>query len=59
MKHCPHGHRPLIAIDPYGERLIGCLEGNRLGRLADHTLPMLTWKHSEPARGGLARCEPG
>ena len=26
MKHCPHGHRPLIAIDPYGERLTGYLE---------------------------------
>ena len=41
MKHCPHGHRPLIAIDPYGERLTGYLEGNRWGRPADHTLPML------------------
>jgi len=26
MKHCPHRHRPLIAIDHYGKRLIGCVE---------------------------------
>jgi hypothetical protein len=28
MKHCPHCHRPLIEIDHYGERLIGCIECN-------------------------------
>ena len=26
---CPHCHRPLIEIDYYGERLIGCIECNR------------------------------
>jgi hypothetical protein len=29
MKHCPNCHRPLIEIDHYGERLIGCIECNR------------------------------
>jgi hypothetical protein len=28
---CPHCHRPLIEIDHYGERLIGCIECNRWG----------------------------
>ena len=26
---CPDCHRPLIEIDHYGERLIGCIECNR------------------------------
>ena len=26
---CPHCHRPLIEIDHYGERLIGCIDCNR------------------------------
>jgi hypothetical protein len=26
-EHCPHCHRPLIEIDYYGERLLGCIEG--------------------------------
>jgi hypothetical protein len=26
---CPHCRRPLIEIDHYGERLIGCIECNR------------------------------
>jgi hypothetical protein len=32
MKHCHHCRRPLIAIDYYGERLIGCVECNQWGR---------------------------
>jgi len=28
---CPHCHRPLIEIDHYGERLIGCIKCNRWG----------------------------
>ncbi len=28
---CPNCYRPLIEIDHYGERLIGCLECNRWG----------------------------
>jgi len=40
MKHWPDCHRPLIDIDHYGERLIGCLECNRWGRPGDDTLPM-------------------
>jgi hypothetical protein len=39
-EHCPHCHRPLIEIDYYGERLLGCVECNRWGRLGDTTLPM-------------------
>jgi hypothetical protein len=37
---CPHCHSPLIEIDYYGERLIGCIECNRWGRPGDDTLPM-------------------
>jgi hypothetical protein len=33
LKTCPHCHRPLIEIDHYGERLIGCIECNRSPRL--------------------------
>jgi hypothetical protein len=40
MNHCLHCHRPLIEIDHYGERLIGCIECNRWGRSGDDTLPM-------------------
>jgi hypothetical protein len=29
MKNCPHCHRPLVEIDHYGERLIGCINCNR------------------------------
>ena len=28
---CPHCHGPLIEIDHYGERLIGCIKCNRWG----------------------------
>jgi uncharacterized protein with PIN domain len=28
---CPHCHRPLIKIDHYSERLIGCIKCNRWG----------------------------
>jgi hypothetical protein len=37
---CPHFHRPLIEIDYYGDRLIGCIECNRWGRPGDDRLPM-------------------
>jgi hypothetical protein len=37
---CTASHRPLIEIDHYGERLIGCIECNRWGRPGDATLPM-------------------
>jgi hypothetical protein len=29
VETCPHCHGPLIEIDHYGERLIGCIECNR------------------------------
>jgi hypothetical protein len=29
---CPHCHGPLIEIDHYGERLVGCIECNRWNR---------------------------
>ena len=35
MSACPHCHHPLIEIDHSGERLIGCIECNRWGRLSD------------------------
>ena len=40
MKHRPHCHSPLIEIDHYSERLIGCIEYNRWCRPGDNTLPM-------------------
>jgi hypothetical protein len=33
---CPECRRPLIEIDHYGERLIGCIECNRWGRPGDY-----------------------
>jgi hypothetical protein len=39
MKHCPHCHSPLIEIEHYGERRIGCIECNRWGWPGDTTLP--------------------
>jgi hypothetical protein len=38
--NCPHCHRPLIEIDRYGERLIGCIECNVWGKAGDGALPM-------------------
>jgi hypothetical protein len=40
VSHCPHCPRALIAIDYYGDRLIGCIECNRWGRPGDDALPM-------------------
>jgi hypothetical protein len=34
---CSRCNRPLIEIDYYGERLIGCIECNRWGRPGDAT----------------------
>jgi hypothetical protein len=38
--NCPYCKRPLIEIDYYGERLIGCINCNRWGRPGDKTLVM-------------------
>jgi hypothetical protein len=52
----PHCHRPLIEIDYYGERLIGCVECNRWGRPGDDTLTMqLCEDDLEALRGARAR----
>ena len=40
LGNCSQCKRPLIEIDHYGERLIGCIECNRWGRPEDTTLPM-------------------
>jgi hypothetical protein len=37
---CPYCHRPLMEIDYYGERLVGCLECNRWGKPGDEHLVM-------------------
>jgi hypothetical protein len=29
IENCPHCHRPLIEIDQFGDRLIGCADCNR------------------------------
>jgi hypothetical protein len=53
MTHCPG---PLIEIDHYGERLIGCIECNRWGRPGDATPPMqLLEDDLEPLRAGRRR----
>ena len=36
----PYCQRPLIEIDYYGERLVGCIECNRWGKAGDKTLVM-------------------
>jgi len=36
----PNRDRPLIEIHYYGDRLVGCIECNRWGRLGDATLSM-------------------
>jgi hypothetical protein len=38
--NCPKCRRPLISIDYYGERPVGCIECNRWGRPGDKTLVM-------------------
>jgi hypothetical protein len=38
--NCPKCRRPLISIDYYGERLVGCIGCNRWGRRGDKTLIM-------------------
>ena len=40
MRTRPHCHSPLIEIDYYGDRLVGCIECNRWGRSGDTTLSM-------------------
>jgi hypothetical protein len=37
MARCPRCHAPLIEIDYYGDRLLGCIECNRWGRPGDAT----------------------
>jgi hypothetical protein len=62
---CHYCHHPLIEIDHYSERLIGCIECNRWGRPGDTTLPMqLHEDHLEALRASRApsssrRCEGG
>jgi hypothetical protein len=38
LKDCPECHGPLIEIDYYGLRLIGCIECNRWGFPTDEQL---------------------
>ena len=40
MLNCAYCSRPLIEIDYYGERLVGCIECNRWGKPGDKTLVM-------------------
>jgi hypothetical protein len=40
LKHCPECHGPLIEIDYYGLRLIGCVECNCWGWSGDERLLM-------------------
>jgi len=40
MRLCEHCHQPLIQIDRYGERWIGCLNCNKWGKPRDTNLVM-------------------
>jgi hypothetical protein len=44
IETCSRCNRPLIEIDYYGERLVGCIECNRWGRPGDKTFVMDCWK---------------
>jgi hypothetical protein len=35
--NCPHCSSPLVHIDYYGERLVGCIDCNRWGKPGDKT----------------------
>jgi len=37
---CKQCNQPLVEIDYYGERLVGCIECNRWGKPGDKTLVM-------------------
>ena len=49
MTHCPHCHGPLIEIDHYGERLIGCPQCNRWGKPADARQLLSELRLDEPS----------
>jgi hypothetical protein len=38
--NCPDCHQPLIQIDHYGERWIGCIHCNKWGKPGDSNLVM-------------------
>ena len=38
--NCPDCHQPLIQIDRYGERWIGCIYCNKWGKLGDRNFVM-------------------
>jgi hypothetical protein len=38
--NCPDCHQPLIQIDRYGERWIGCIHRNKWGKPGDRNLMM-------------------
>ena len=40
LMNYPHCHQPLIEIDRYGERWIGCLNCNKWGKPGDNNLVM-------------------
>ena len=55
LGNCSLCKRPLIEIDHYGERLIGCIECNRWGRRGDATLPMQLLKDDLEAYSRVGR----
>jgi hypothetical protein len=57
MTHCPHCHGPLIEIDYYGERLIGCIECNRRGLAGEVTNP--SWRCRRTMSGAEGQREAG
>jgi hypothetical protein len=49
----PTCHRPLIEIDHFGERVIGCLDCNRWGKPGDDTLVQLLEDDLEALRAEM------
>ena len=57
LMNCPHCHQPLIEIDRYGERWIGCLNCNKWAKRRDPyplgSLPMANWNGNGPYSAAL------
>ena len=52
---CPYCDAPLIEIDHYGDRLVGCVDCNRWGWIGDDDLTMLLKEEDITALRGRVR----
>jgi len=48
--NCPDCHQPLIQIDRYGERWIGCIHCNKWGKPGDRNLVMQLPSATSPSQ---------